>query len=163
MDDWQTFTARVIQGHRVASGLNGNPHFPGGTLRMQAPFFRKLGVDLAAFHPGTVNVSIAPHRYRPGRARHTFRDVKWHPTEPAEDFSFFDLRLIRAGLSPLAGFIYYPHPDTKPTHFQQLDVLELLLPFVEGMHYGMELTLETPADQLSIESFQPAPSQPYHL
>jgi hypothetical protein len=162
MDDWQTFTARVIQGHRVASGLNGNPHFPGGTLRMQEPFFRKLGVDLSTFHPGTVNVSIAPHRYRPVKARHTFRDVKWHPTEPAEDFSFFDVRLIRPGLPPLAGFIYYPHPDTKPTHFQQPDVLELLLPFVEGMHYGMELTLETPADQLSIESLQPTPPQPHH-
>jgi hypothetical protein len=151
MDDWQTFTARVIQGHRVASGLNGNPRFPGGTLRMQAPFFRELGVDLAAFHPGTVNASIAPHRYRPVTARHTFREVKWHPTEPAEDFSFFDVRLVLPDESRVAGFIYYPHPDTKPTHFQQPDVLELLLPHVEGMRYGMELRLEVPADQLLIE------------
>ncbi|MCH1922523.1 hypothetical protein L9G15_24240, partial [Shewanella sp. A3A] len=86
---------QVIQGHRVASGLNGNPRFPGGTLRMQAPFFRELGIDLADYHPGTINISIAPHRYRTGIARHTFRDVKWHPTEPSDDFSFFDVRLVR--------------------------------------------------------------------
>ena len=61
---------------------------------------------------------------------HTFRDVKWHPTEPAEDFSFFDVRLIRSGAPALAGLINYPHPETKPMHFQQPDVLELLLPFV---------------------------------
>ncbi len=151
MSDWQTLTARVIQGHQVASGLNGNPRFPGGTLRMQAPFFRALGVDLDVFHPGTVNISIAPCRYRVIAARHTFRDVKWHPVEPAEDFSFFDVRLVRPGAPPLAGLVYFPHPDTKPEHFQQPDVLELLLPFVEGMHYGMELHLEVPADQLAID------------
>ena len=58
--DWQTVRARVVEGHRVASGRNGNPRFPGGTLRMQAPFFRELGLDLSAYHRGTINVSIAP-------------------------------------------------------------------------------------------------------
>ena len=28
--------AVIVQGHRVASGLNGNSKFPGGTLRMQS-------------------------------------------------------------------------------------------------------------------------------
>lgn len=50
----------VRQGHRVASGLDGNPDFPGGTLRMQAPYFRKLGLDLAPYYLGTLNVSLAP-------------------------------------------------------------------------------------------------------
>ncbi len=151
MSDWQPLTAVVIPGYQVASGLNGNPRFPGGTLRMQAPLFRALGIDLDDFYPGTVNISIAPCRYRVLAARHTFRDVKWHPVEPAEDFSFFDVRLVRPGEPPLAGLVYYPHPDTKPEHFQQPDVLELLLPFVEGMRYGMELHLEVPVDQLAID------------
>ena len=56
--------ATIVQGHRVASGLNGNPRFPGGTLRMQLPFFAELGLDLSAFYPGTLNVSIAPLSYR---------------------------------------------------------------------------------------------------
>ena len=45
---WQTVAARIVPGHRVASGLNRNPRFPGGTLRMQAPFFLAVGFDLGA-------------------------------------------------------------------------------------------------------------------
>jgi hypothetical protein len=147
-----TIIGRLVEGHRVASGLNGNPRFPGGTLRMQIPHFLALGLDLRSFHLGTLNVSIAPLCYRVVKARHTFTNVKWHPTEPAEDFSFFDVRVIRPDESPIAGFIYFPHPDTKPEHFQQPDVLELLLPFVKGLHYGMELSLEIPTTQMVIES-----------
>ena len=118
---------------------------------MLAPHFRARGLDLAAFHGGTVNVSIAPLRYRVAQARITFRAVKWHPTEPAEDFSFFDVRLLRDGHPPVEGLIYYPHPETKPEHFQQPDVLELLLPFVDGLSYGADLLLELPEEQMLIE------------
>jgi hypothetical protein len=151
MNSWQTIAARIVPGHRVASGLNGNPRFPGGTLQMQAPHFLERGFDLRPFHRGTLNVSIAPLQYRVAQARHIFRNVKWHPTEPAEDFSFFDCRLVSVHASSVAGFIYYPHPDTKPEHFQQPDVLELLLPFVEGLSYGMTLTLEIPREQMVVE------------
>lgn len=140
-----------MRGHRVASGANGDPHFPGGTLRMQAPHFLARGLDLSAFHIGTVNVSIAPRRYRVVRARHTFRAVQWHPAKPAEDFSFFACRLSHAAAAPVAGLIYFPHPETKPEHFQQPDVLELLLPFVEGLSLGAEVRLEIPAEQMIIE------------
>ena len=149
--NWQAVTARIVAGHRVASGLNGNPRFPGGTLKMQAPFFRALGLDLDAFHGGTMNVSIAPFRYRVVAAPTTFRQVQWHPTEPAEDFSFFDVQLQRANGVAVAGKIYYPHPETKPAHFQQPDVLELLFPFVEGLSYGDDIQLRIPAEQMLIE------------
>lgn len=146
----QTITGHLVQGHRVASGLNGNPRFPGGTLRMQVPHFLALGFDIRHLYLGTLNVSIAPLSYRVIKPKHTFVRVKWHPTEPAEDFSFFDVRIIRPGALPVGGFIYFPHPDTKPEHFQQPDVLELLLPFVEGLNYGTALTLEIPAAQMLI-------------
>jgi len=145
---WQLVAARIMPGHRVASGQNGNPLFPGGTLKMQTPFFQALGLDLSAHHGGTLNVSIAPLRYRVLAPRLTLRAVKWHPTEPAEDFSFFDLRLLRDGAPPLGGLIYYPHPDTKPTHFQKPDVLELLLPFVVGLAYGAPIQMQVPAEQM---------------
>ena len=87
--------AEVVRGHQVASGTNGDPRFPGGTVRMQLPYFRSLGLDLSAFYPGTLNVSIAPLDYHVLRPHLTFTGVKWHPTEPAEDFSFFNLRLMR--------------------------------------------------------------------
>lgn len=147
----QTITARIVEGYRVASGLNGNPRFPGGTLRMQAPHFLALGLDLSPFHPGTLNICIDPFRYTVVKAKHTFRNVKWHPTEPAEDFSFFDVRLVRSDKPSVAGLIYFPHPETKPEHFQKPDILELLLPFVEGLHYGMSLKLEIPMAQMIVD------------
>lgn len=147
----QAIPATIVPGHRVASGLNGNPRFPGGTIQMQTPHFLSLGLDLSAYHPGTLNVSIAPRRYRVLAARHTFRAVKWHPTEPVEDFSFFDVTLSRDGVSPVRGLIYYPHPATKPEHFQAADVLELLMPFTEGLSYGLQVHLEVPPDQIVFE------------
>lgn len=147
---WQQFTARIVQGHRVASGQNGNPLFPGGTLKMQTPFFRTLGLELGCYHAGTLNVSIAPLRYRVVAPRRTFRALKWHPTEPAEDFSFFDVRLLRDNARAVEGLIYFPHPETKPTHFQQPDVLELLFPFVEGLSYRAEIQLQVPSTQMLI-------------
>jgi hypothetical protein len=147
----QTFPARIVPGYRVASGQNGNPLFPGGTLKMQKPFFQALGLDLSPYHCGTLNVSIAPLRYRVLAPRLTLRAVRWQPTEPAEDFSFFNVRLLRDGAPSAEGLIYYPHPDTKPTHFQKLDVLELLLPFVNGLSYGAEIRLEVPTEQMLIE------------
>lgn len=151
----QIITARIVQGHRVASGLNGNPRFPGGTLRMQAPHFLVRGFDVSQLYPGTLNVSIAPFSYRVVKPRHTFTNVKWHPTEPAEDFSFFDVRLILSPATAVKGFIYFPHPDTKPEHFQQPDVLELLMPFVEGLRYGAEVKLEIPTSQMIVELSTP--------
>ncbi len=148
----QTITARIVPGHQVASGGKGDPRFPGGTLRMQAPHFLALGLDLGRYHGGTMNVSLAPLAYRVVKAPLTFRQVKWHPVEPAEDFSFFDVRLIRPQHPDIAGKIYYPHPDTKPEHFQQPDVLELLLPFVAGLNYGDEIQLAIPPDQMLIEA-----------
>ena len=146
-----TLSARLVQGHRVASGLNGNPRFPGGTLRMQTPHFLALGFDISHLHVGTLNLSIAPLRYRVVKPRYTFTNVKWHPTEPAEDFSFFDVRLVSPNNSRVEGLIYYPHPETKPKHFQQPDVLELLLPFIDGLRYGVELKVEIPVQQMVIE------------
>jgi hypothetical protein len=139
-----------VRGHQVASGRNGDPRFPGGTLRMQAPLFRALGLDLTPFYLGTLNVSIAPLSYRVVRPRLTFRQVKWHPTEPAEDFSFFDVRLLRTGGPPVDGMIYYPHPETKPEHFQRPDVLELLLPFMEGLAVAASMRLAVPMDQMLV-------------
>lgn len=151
-------SAVIVEGHRVASGLNGNPRFPGGTIRMQLPHFQKRGLDLSRFHPGTLNVSIAPLRYLIVRPRFTFRSLKWHPTEPAEDFSFFDLIVHRERAAPVAGLIYFPHPETKLAHFQRPDVIELLLPWMEGTQYGTKIQLEAPADQMIFESRVPQDS-----
>jgi hypothetical protein len=141
----------IIRGHGVASGKNGDPRFPGGTIHMQAPHFLARGLDISRFHTGTVNVSIAPHRYRILQPRLTLRKVVWHTTEPAEDFSFFDMQLSLPGASPISGLVYYPHPETKPEHFQANDVLELLLPWTHGLGDGKQARLAIPPQQMVFE------------
>jgi CTP-dependent riboflavin kinase len=149
--DWTIVHALIGRGHQVASGKGGDARFPGGTVRMQAPHFLSRGLDLSPYYSGTINVSIAPHRYKLLKPRVTFRNVKWHPTQPAEDFSFFDVRLFRDKEHPTEGLIYFPHPETKPEHFQQPDVLELLLPFVEGLELGNQLRIALRREQVLIE------------
>ena len=151
-DGWQRIHGILVQGHRVASGLNGDPRFPGGTLAMQRPFFSARGLDLSALHPGTLNVSIAPLRHELRQPRWTFENLRWHPTEPAETFSFVEARLETANGTMLAGWVYYPHPETKPEHFQGADVLEVLMPTVPGLHYGDRLTLWIPAEQMAVQA-----------
>lgn len=58
----------------------------------------------------------------------------------------------REDAPPVSGWIYFPHPDTKPTHFQTPDVLELLLPWTEGLGYGTRIRLDVPAEQMSFRS-----------
>ncbi|MGA1264711.1 MAG: hypothetical protein ACO331_12535 [Prochlorothrix sp.] len=136
----QTIPGTIVPGHQVASGQGGDPRFPGGTLAWQEPVFRSLGLDLAAYHRGTLNLAIAPWRYQVQDPLHCFRSVRWHPTAPPEDFSFFDCRLLIQGQG-VAALVYYPHPDTKPEHFQAADVLEILCPYVAGVRYGMTVDL----------------------
>ena len=150
LSHWPAVTAIVRPGHRVASGMNHNPRFPGGTLAMQQPFFERLGLNLAAFHPGTLNLSLSPHRYQVLQPRLTFRAVKWHPVEPAEDFSFFDCQITAPGGTPVLGLVYYPHPETKPEHFQAPDVLEVLAPTLPNLNYGDRVTLSLDPAQMQI-------------
>ena len=52
----------------------------------------------------------------------------------------------------MAGLIYFPHPATKPEHFQKPDVLELLLPWSEGLAYGTKIRLDVSPEQMIFES-----------
>ena len=142
--------ATVLAGYGVASGRSGDPRFPGGTLAMQLEPFRQRGLDLSGYYLGTLNLSIAPHSYRVLRPSTTLRNVRWHPTEPPEDFSFFDCRLLMDDGRVYEGLIYYPHPDTKPDHVQPDDVLVVLAERVEGIGYGDRVWLEVVGDQIEL-------------
>ena len=142
--------ATLLAGYGVASGKGGDPRFPGGTLAMQLEPFRLRGLDLSRFYRGTLNLSIAPHGYRVQRPTTTLRGVRWHPVEPAEDFSFFDCRLVTDDGRVYEGLIYYPHPDTKPDHVQPDDVLEVLAERIEGIGYGDGVWLELVTEQIEL-------------
>jgi hypothetical protein len=154
MTDWFYVTGTVIRGHGVASGQGGDARFPGGTIRMQQSVFAKQGLCLDTYFLGTINVSISPHRYIVKQAKHTFRQVKWTDDAPPEDFSFFDCQIVLGTGQRVKGLIYYPHPDTKPEHFQDPGTLEVLTEFVEGLNYGITVGLELDPRQLLIVTNQ---------
>mgnify|MGYP003654714400 CR=1 FL=1 len=149
--------ARVTRGHRVASGQSGDPRFPGGTLAMQLPHFAGLGLDLNGFYLATLNLSIAPLDFEIAKPDFRFSEVKWHETEPAEDFSFVNCRLRKEGENQdwVDGFVYYPHPETKPEHFQPPGVLEVILKrYLEDVQYGDQVFLEVSRDRIRFEDGQ---------
>ncbi|HIK33490.1 MAG TPA: hypothetical protein IGS17_04765 [Oscillatoriales cyanobacterium M59_W2019_021] len=150
MSNWVRVKGIVKKGYGVASGCTRDPRFPQGTIEMQKPFFRERGLDLEGYFPGTINLSIAPHQYRVRQAKYTFKNIKWSIDAPAEDFSFFDCRIIPISGEAIVGSIYYPHPETKPEHFQSPDILELLAPYISDLTYGNELTIEVDQRQIEI-------------
>lgn len=145
--DWVTVSGVIIAGHGVASGIAADSPYPKSTIALQTPFFKAQGLDLSHYFSGTLNVSITPHQFELRRPRYTFPQVAWTTAHPPETFSFCDCRLKFRG-DRTQGLIYYPHPETKKTHFQDASVLELLMPKVEGIRYGDAILLEVPADQI---------------
>ena len=136
----------VVRGHGVASGRAGDARFPGGTIAMQAPYFKELGLDLSGYHLGTINVDCAPLRFEPGPDALLYERVKWHPDMPAETFSFARATLMRQGVR-FSALIYLPHPETKAEHFQPGGVAEIIAPRIDGLAYGDSVTLITDPGQ----------------
>jgi len=126
----------VVAGHGVASGAAKQEQFPGGAIALQKPVFQGLGLDLTAFHNGTINIDIAPHRIQLRAPRATFEHVVWLEGYPAETFSFADAGIRAAGIE-YEAMLFYPHPETKPEHFQPPTVIELLAEYIAPIHIGV--------------------------
>ena len=150
----------VAAGFQFASGLavgrvgEGSP-FGAGTLALQHPHFRARGFDLTEAVPGlfwgTINVAL-DRALRLGRADLTLEQVDWTAgAAPAariapETFSFVRCCLAYDGhYHP--GWIYYPHPETKPgTNAHRFDRLEVLAAPVAGLAYGEAVAVLCRAD-----------------
>jgi hypothetical protein len=142
MQKWQTVEGIIGRGHQVASGKAADSPYPQGTIEMQTPYFQKLGLDLSAFFPGTLNISISPKTFTVKQPEYTFNNVQWHQDYPAEDFSFSPCKVIFQGIA-YDGLIYYPHPETKIGHFQDPAVVEVLVSsFIPQIEYGDRVILE---------------------
>jgi hypothetical protein len=138
--DWQVVAGTVVQGHQVASGGTAASPYPRGTIEMQLPHFQARGLDLGSIFLGTLNVSIAPWVPRLVQPDITLPLVKWSPPHPPETFSFSRC-WIEIDQQRYDGWIYYPHPETKPAHFQAPSTLEVLAPTIAGLAYGDSLQL----------------------
>lgn len=147
-NDWISVQGIVSQGHGVASDVGGEES-DGGFIRMQVPRFAERGLDLSRFYPGTINVSIAPQVFGLSNPQYTFPDVQWSPQRPAEDFSFSACRVrFRDTIEP--GYVYYPHPETKPAHFQDPSIVEIITVYIDGVEYGSQITLDLKRNEVSI-------------
>ena len=114
---------------------------PAGTIALQAPFFRAAGIDLSQYFPGTLNVDLAPHV--PPAPQPVFdARLRWFGALE-ERFLLTPIALRHAGVVH-EGLWYYPHPETKPAHFQRPTVVELLLPWVPGLGEGGQVDVGLP-------------------
>jgi hypothetical protein len=131
----------VQSGHQVASGLGKSSPYPTGTIAMQTPYFRKLGLDLSSYYPGTLNISIDPLCFTLKQADFAFKNVVWAEGFPSEDFSFVNCTLIFQE-QRYPALLYYPHPETKIQHFQPDGLVEILSEKIEGIGYGDSVVIE---------------------
>lgn len=137
---WITVSGIIQPGHQIASGRAKQSRYPEGSIKMQKPFFQQLGLDLSEFYEGTLNVSIAPYRFSLQNPEYTFRNVEWTSLHPPEHFSFSRCEVVFNG-NHYSSWIYYPHPETKTTHFQQPSTLEIIAPPIPNISYGDNIQL----------------------
>ncbi|MDX2189927.1 MAG: hypothetical protein SFY32_08695 [Bacteroidota bacterium] len=139
----------LISGHGVASGKGGDARYPEGTIQMQIPFFKKLGLELSNFYPGTLNIDISPFQFRILQPKHFFKNINWSPFIPPENFYFFDVSLRYNNLI-YNGLIYMPDPATKTDHPQKPSMLELVMPKIDELKYGEAVEIEVLDTQIQI-------------
>jgi hypothetical protein len=139
----------INKGHGVASGTSPGSPYPTGSISMQAPFFKARGLDLSSCYFGTLNVSIAPARWKIVRPTFLFEKVKWTDLHPPETFSFVPCDITYRAVT-VHGWLYYPHPETKAAHWQDASVMEIIAPRLEGLAYGEPIELLFPENSLII-------------
>jgi hypothetical protein len=137
----------LVQGHRVAS--RPSKDYPYSSLEKQKPFFKILGLDLSAYFNGTLNISIAPLEFEISKPEFTFPLVEWTDLHPPETFSFSRCRVRFEGQT-YTGWVYYPHPETKKTHFQNSSLIEVITHEIPGIEYGDTLEIELNPKEITI-------------
>jgi hypothetical protein len=146
---WKTVAGVVVAGHQIASGRSKESPYPRGSIEMQIPFFKELGLDLSSDYPATLNVSLRPAQFVVQMPQYTFHGVKWSPEHAPEDFSFSPCRLSYYSRT-YGGWVYYPRPETKLGHFQDPGTIELILPRIPGIQYGDRVEVSVRSEEILI-------------
>lgn len=139
----------ICEGHGVASGKSDNQRYPRGTLNQQLPYFKERGLDLSAFFLGTINLDISPYHHKIEKPKYYFKGIPWSDYIPPENFYFFDVTFFFGDVE-YKGLIYMPDPLTKFDHIQEPSILELILPRISGLSYGMKVEIEIVDEQLQL-------------
>lgn len=138
----------VAPGFGHASGTRSTK-YPEGTINLQQPHFLALGLDITHCFAGTINLSIAPSRYRVLNTEFVLRGVLWKVGRRPENFFIGRCRIVSdAGL--VEGFIYHPDPSTKETSFDDPSHFQLLAPHIPGIAYGVRLVMHYRSTEFEI-------------
>lgn len=138
-----------MRGHQVAS--RPSKDYPYSSLEKQKLFFKALGLNLYEYFNGTLNISIAPLEFEMVRPEFTFELVEWTDLHPPETFSFSRCKVFFKGVE-YAGWVYYPHPETKKTHFQNASLIEVITYEIPDIQYDDKLEIEVNADEIHVTS-----------
>ena len=145
---WIHLTGTLMQGHQVAS--KPSAAYPYSSLEKQKPYFKELGIDLSAYFNGTLNVSIAPLEFEMTKPEFTFELVEWTDLHPPETFSFSRCKVKFEG-KEYEGWVYFPHPETKKTHFQNPSLIEVITYEIADIKYGDAIELEVTPREITIK------------
>jgi len=135
----------LLRGHQVAS--RPSKAYPYSSLEKQKPFFKELGLDLQEYFNGTLNISIAPLEFELIHPEFTFELVEWTDLHPPETFSFSRCQVFFKKME-YAGWVYYPHPETKKTHFQNPSLIEVITYKIPKLQYGDKLEVAVNTDEI---------------
>ena len=147
MENFKSIDCVVVQGKRIASGLNNLPPSEkiNDTIRKQKPYFARSVPGIENVLNGTINLSIAPHKFELVGYDHEITC----PWEEGIEETFW---LIRAYLEHAGnrneGWIYYPCPGPLKKHNN--GVFEFLAPPIEGLTYSERVVLNYPKDLVRI-------------
>lgn len=140
---------KMTHGHGVAS--KASKLYPAGTISLQYPHFKNLGLDLGHCYGGTVNLSIAPARCTIHKPSLYLQDVDWYPSRGrTENFLICDCAIKVVG-GYVLGYIYQPDIKTKIEHYDDPHALQVISPFIEGLQDSENISLYLKSSQCSIE------------
>ena len=146
---WTPVHGIIAQGYRVASAPSKD--YPYGALDRQRPIFKSLGLDLDEYFNGTLNIDIRPNTFEMKSPEFTFHAVEWTDLHPAEHFSFSRCKVLYAAID-YDGWVYYPHPETKKTHFQNPSLVEVIAHQIPEIQYGDALEVELNTDEVTVRA-----------
>lgn len=138
-----------MDGYGVASGQTTHSPYPKGTIELQTPYFLELGLDISKYYPGTLNLSVSPYHLQLHNPQWTFPQVEWF-SGCRETFSFSNCRLVLEAFT-VDALIYYPHPETKPTHFQDPTIVEVLAPYLKAVKGKAPLYLQLNTQEVAVQ------------
>jgi len=144
---WHHLKGKLAQGHQVAS--RPSREYPYSALEKQKPFFKNLGLDLYGYFNGTLNISIAPYIFNLTKPEITFDLVEWTDLHPPETFSFSRCKVKFNGKS-YNSWVYYPHPETKKSHFQNPSIIEIITHEIPNIKYGDWVEVEVNSGEITI-------------